>query len=63
MEYNTYTPTSALFEEVAKATGIPIEHKMLISGKQYLRPDIQLDKFNLKNGCTLPLRGRISSWR
>ena len=24
MEYNTYTPTSALFEEVAKATGIPI---------------------------------------
>ena len=28
---------------------------MLTSGKQYLRPDIQLDKFNLRSGCTIHL--------
>lgn len=50
--------TRVVFDEVEKATGIPVQQQMLISGRHFLRPDIKLEEFHLKDGCCVHLSVR-----
>ncbi len=55
IRYDANILTRTLYYEAEKATGIPVEHQMLTNGQSFLRPDVKLGEFHLKDGCYIHL--------
>ena len=55
MKFSTNDLTRTIYQKVEAATGIPVEHQMLSSGRSFLRPDVKLKEFHLLDGCHLHL--------